>query len=124
VEYNGTDTNTITVTQNKHPAAPPAGFLFVDPTTFKVATSKATSETTDIVKIDYIFTPAVAVAIDPTKGVIGKLDAATNTFIMTGLGEFEFEFEADENEWTLTVPDLNGEWAVLVPQSAVKTGAA
>jgi hypothetical protein len=98
-------------------ASPPAGFLFVDGSSFKISTASATSKTTDTVKVDYIFTEAVKAAADVTKGVVGKFDVATKTWVTTGLGEFELE--ADENEWTLTVADLNGEWALLIPQSAV-----
>lgn len=94
----------------------PAGFLFVDPQSFKIATASVTAAA-DVVKVDYIFSAAVLAAVDPTKGRIGKLDAAKNEFVIDGIGEFEFE--AEENEWTLTVADLNGEWAVLIPQAAV-----
>lgn len=103
--------------QNANPAAPPAGMIFVDPTTFQIQTQGATNPATDTVKVDYIFTPAVKAAADVSQGTIGKLDPATNTFVTQGLGEFEFEEE--EDEWSLTVPDLNGEWAILIPQSAV-----
>ncbi|KAH0836052.1 hypothetical protein AYO21_02693 [Fonsecaea monophora] len=117
VEYNGTNANAITVTQNANPASPPAGFLFVDRTTFQVATDTATNPATDIVKVDYIYSEQVKRLVDVNQGVIGKLDPATNTFITSGLGEFEVEL--DENEWTLTVEDLNGEWAILIPQAAL-----
>ncbi|ETN39814.1 uncharacterized protein HMPREF1541_06040 [Cyphellophora europaea CBS 101466] len=116
-EYNGTAANAITVTQNSSPVPPPAGFLFVDPTTFVVSTQDATDPATDTVKIDYFYSEAVKARIDVAQGVIGKLDAASGTFVTEGLGEFEVELE--ENEWTLTVEDLNGEWAMLVPQTAV-----
>lgn len=94
--------------------------LYVDGQTF-VIKAQGKPAAGDILKVDYIFTEAVKGAIDPSKAVTGKLDAATNQFVTTGLGKFEFE--EDENEWSLTVPDLNGEWAILVPQSAVKTRA-
>lgn len=89
----------------------------MDPTTFQIQTQGATDPATDTVKVDYIFTEAVKAAADVSQGTIGKLDPATNTFITEGLGEFEFEKE--EDEWSLTVPDLNGEWAVLIPQGAL-----
>jgi hypothetical protein len=98
------------------PSTAPAGFLFVDPSTFTIKTSLAT-DAKDKVKVDYIFTEAVKAAADVSKGAIGKLDTKSGLFVVTGLGEFEFEEE--ENEWSLTVPDLNGEWAVFVPQTAV-----
>lgn len=96
---------------------PPAGMMFVDPMTFAVKT-EAPPSAGDILKIDYIFTAGSRELVDASKVVIGKLDAATNQFVTTGLGEFEFE--DDENEWSLTVKDVNGEWAVLVPTAALK----
>jgi hypothetical protein len=118
LEYNATAANAITVTQNASPSGnPPAGFLFVDPTSFTVSTQNPTDPATDAVKIDYFYSEAVKATIDVNQGVIGKLDAASGTFVTEGLGEFEIELE--ENEWTLTVEDLNGEWAMLVPQTAL-----
>jgi len=121
VEVNSTATNAVTVKKNASPVAPPTGFLFVDPSTFIISTDKATNTATDQVKVDYIFTPAVLAAVDPSKAVIGKLDEATKQFITdVKTLNAEFEFEEDENEWSLVVPDLNGEWAILIPQTAVK----
>ena len=91
--------------------------MFVDPTTFIVSTQNPTNPATDTVKIDYFYSEGINAAIDVNQAVIGKLDAASGTFVTEGLGEFEVELE--ENEWTLTVEDLNGEWAMLVPQAAV-----
>lgn len=51
VEVNATAANAVTVTQNLEPAAPPSGFLFVDPTTFVIKTDSATDEATDVVKV-------------------------------------------------------------------------
>jgi hypothetical protein len=121
---NATAPNAITVKQNASPPAPPAGFLFVDPTTFQISTASKTSTATDVVKVDYIFSAAVLAAVDVKQGVIGKLDVATQQFVTDpALLNAEFEFEADENEWTLTVPDLNGEWAILIPEGAVLQNA-
>lgn len=89
----------------------------MDPTTFVVATQDATDPATDTVKIDYFYSAAVDAAIDVKQATIGKLDAASGTFVVQGVGEFELEEE--ENEFSLTVSDLNGEWAVLVPRGAV-----
>ncbi|KAF4623788.1 hypothetical protein D9613_001384 [Agrocybe pediades] len=95
IEINSTSTNAVTVKKNDSPVAPPAGFLFVDPSTFQITTEKATNTATDQVKVDYIFTPAVLAAVDPTKAVIGKLDTATQKFV-TDLNVLKaaFEFEA------------------------------
>ncbi|KAF5386796.1 hypothetical protein D9615_001604 [Tricholomella constricta] len=120
VEVDANAPNTITVKQNTSPVAPPAGFLFVDPTTYQIATVSKTNPAIDVVKVDYIFSAAVLAAVDVKQGVIGKLDTATNTFVTDPkLLNAEFEFEAEENEWTLTVPDLNGEWAILIPEAAL-----
>ncbi|KAI0474226.1 hypothetical protein F4859DRAFT_83130 [Xylaria cf. heliscus] len=116
VEYNGTSANTILVAPKLATVAPPAGHLYVDPLTFTIATS-APAQAGDTYKVDYIFTAAMKAAIDPAQGLPGRFDAATQQFVTTGLGEFEFE--ADENEWSLTVADLNGEWAFFVPEAAV-----
>ncbi|KAJ2977222.1 hypothetical protein NUW58_g7876 [Xylaria curta] len=116
VEYNSTVANTILVAPKLASVAPPAGHLFVDPLTFTIRTEKP-PQASDTLKVDYIFTSAMKAAIDASKGVVGKFDVATQQFVTTGLGEFEFE--AEEDEWTLTVTDLNGEWAFFVPESAV-----
>ncbi|KAH9476341.1 hypothetical protein JR316_0011916 [Psilocybe cubensis] len=125
VEVNATAANAITVKTNPNPVAPPKGFLFVDPVSYQISTSSKTSTATDKVKVDYFFSAAVRAAADIKQGVIGKLDAASGQFVVDvkalGAG-FEFEVEDEENEWTLTVPDLNGEWAILIPQAAVLKG--
>lgn len=103
---------------NKTPVAPPKGFLFVDPITYQISTASKTGAN-DLVKVDYFYTDAVIAAADIKQGVIGKLDPTTNQFI-TDLAVLnaEFEVEEEEKEWTLTVPDLNGEWAILIPEAA------
>jgi hypothetical protein len=61
-------------------------------------------------------------ALDLATTKIGKLSADGCSFaIEEGL---EFEFEAEENEITLTVDDLNGEWGVFVPVAAAAGGEA
>lgn len=117
VEFNGAAANRFTVNPTASTGQPPAGFAFVDPLAFVVKADAATAAA-DLQKIDYFFSDAIAARIDVAQGRIGKLDAATNTYVVENIGEFEFE--AEEKEWTLTVKDLNGEWAILVPQAAVK----
>lgn len=119
---NVTTANQVAVTAQAATIAPPAGFVYVDGQTFKIATAAATDPATDVTKVDYIFTEAVKAAADVSQGTIGKLDPATNTFTVEGLGEFEFEVE--ENEWSLTVADVNGEWAAFIPAAAVGAQAA
>ncbi|KAI8821873.1 uncharacterized protein EV422DRAFT_556650 [Fimicolochytrium jonesii] len=120
LEYNASTPNVLSVTQNKNPAAAPPGFKFVDPTSFVVKMASPVQNAT-LQKIDYIFSAATAAAINVSAGVIGKFDAASMSFKVDGLGEFEFE--ADENEWTLTVQDLNGEWATFIPDAAAAPAA-
>ena len=60
--------------------------------------------------------PAVA-ALDLTKSRIGKLCTEANAFVISdALGESEFEL--DENEVTLTVTNMVGEWGVFIPDAA------
>ncbi|KAK8040958.1 hypothetical protein PG994_013965 [Apiospora phragmitis] len=100
--------------------APPAGLMYVDPLTFSVRTANPPAPG-DTSKLDYKFTEGIKAAIDPAKAVTGKLDATTNRWVTTGLGEFEFE--ADENEWSLKVADVNGVWDLFVLQTAVNAVA-
>lgn len=73
-----------------------------------------------MLKIDYVFSQAILDVVDPKQGVIGKFDEASKQFVIdTGLLKATFEFKEAENKWSLTVPDLNGEWAVLIPAAAV-----
>ncbi|KAK8017342.1 hypothetical protein PG993_013668 [Apiospora rasikravindrae] len=99
---------------------PPAGHMYVDPLTFSVKTANPPAKG-DTSKLDYKFTEGIKAAIDPAKALTARLDPATNQWVTTGLGEFEFE--ADENEWSLKVADVNGVWAFFVPATAVKAVA-
>ncbi|KAK8001605.1 hypothetical protein PG991_013827 [Apiospora marii] len=117
VELNGTVANKVVVAPIMATLPPPAGHLYVDLLTFSVQTATPPAQG-DTSKLDYKFTDGIKSVIDPTKAVTGRLDAATNQWVTTGLGEFEFE--ADENEWSLKVADVNGVWGFFVPQAAVK----
>jgi len=44
----------LTVTENKTPAAPPAGFKAIDPSSYKIALSKGADGLT-LQKVDYVF---------------------------------------------------------------------
>ncbi|ETS86901.1 hypothetical protein PFICI_00729 [Pestalotiopsis fici W106-1] len=116
-EYNGTAANTITVAPKMASIAPPAGLMYVDPLTFTIATATPPAAG-DIHQVDYIFGEASSNAVDVSQATVGKFDAATGQFVTEGLGELEFE--AEENEVALKVADMNGEWAIFVPTSAVK----
>ncbi|KAH8883748.1 hypothetical protein GQ53DRAFT_882224 [Thozetella sp. PMI_491] len=120
-EYNSTVSNSITVVPKMASITPPTGMKYLDPLTFLIST--ATPPTTgDTMKVDYIYTEATKQAVDVTKLAIGKLDTATNQFVTDGVGELEFE--GDENELSLTVADMNGEWAIFAPDSAVLAAKA
>lgn len=55
--------------------------------------------------------------MDLTKSTVGKLCAGNKVFVADpAIGELEFE--ADENEVTLKAKDMNGEWAILIPNAA------
>ncbi|KAK6214585.1 hypothetical protein LQW54_004307 [Pestalotiopsis sp. IQ-011] len=116
-EYNGTAANTVTVAPKMASIALPAGLMYVDPLTFTISTATPPAAG-DIHQVDYIFGEASSNAVDVLQSTIGKLDTATGQFVTEGLGELEFE--AEENEVALKVADMNGEWAVFVPTSAVK----
>ena len=61
-------------------------------------------------------------AQDISQGQIGKLCTETNTFVIDpAIGELEFE--AEENELSLTVDNMNGEWGVFIPQAAANANA-
>lgn len=91
--------------------------MYVDPLTFTISTATPPAAG-DIHQVDYIFGEASSNAVDVSQSTIGKLDTTTGQFVTEGLGELEFE--AEENEVALKVADMNGEWAVFVPTSAVK----
>ncbi|KIJ34584.1 hypothetical protein M422DRAFT_117451, partial [Sphaerobolus stellatus SS14] len=117
VEYENTVSNTVTVSQKSATGLAPSGFHFPDTNSFTVKLSDPTANAT-LLKSDYIFntsSPLVA-AVDLTKSVVGRLDTTTNTFVVENVGELEFE--DDEGEISLTVDDVNGEWAVLAPHFA------
>lgn len=61
----------------------------------------------------HIFPPIGA--LDISAGQIGRLEG--DTFVI-GPAVGELEFELEENELTLTVDDMNGEWGVFLPDAA------
>lgn len=66
--------------------------------------------------------PAVA-ALNLAQTQVGKLSANGCSFVIDpALGELEFE--ADENELTLKVADINGEWGIFIPQAGAVAAAA
>ena len=61
--------------------------------------------------------------VDISQGQIGRLCTETNTFVIDpAVGELEFE--AEENELTLTVANMNAEWGIFLPDAAAAAPAA
>uniref|UniRef100_L2FP98 Accumulation-associated protein n=1 Tax=Colletotrichum fructicola (strain Nara gc5) TaxID=1213859 RepID=L2FP98_COLFN len=113
VEFQNAIGRTLTVTENRAPAPPPAGFTAVEAVSFKVNLAEGAQGMT-LSKIDYILNPGNK--LDISKGQIGRLFPEANAFIINpALGELEFE--AEENELTLKVANMNGEFAVFLPQA-------
>ncbi|KAF2712564.1 hypothetical protein K504DRAFT_499649 [Pleomassaria siparia CBS 279.74] len=125
-EFQGAAADQLTVTENKTPAAPPAGFVAIEPSSFKVALAQSKGVGLTLSKIDYIFDTAstATTGVDLTKAKVGKLCTDVGAFVIEEtLGEVEFE--ADENEVTLNLNKAvvaEGEWGIFVPAAAV-TGA-
>ncbi|GKT41059.1 uncharacterized protein ColSpa_01240 [Colletotrichum spaethianum] len=114
VEFQNAVGRTLTVTENRSPAAPPPGFTAVEPVSYQISLAEG-AQGVKLSKVDYIINPGNA--LDISKGQIGRLFPEINAFIIDpALGELEFE--AEENELTLTVANMNGEFAVFLPQAA------
>ncbi|KAK1599304.1 uncharacterized protein LY79DRAFT_137901 [Colletotrichum navitas] len=114
VEFQNSVGRTLTVTENRSPAAAPPGFVAVEPVSYSINLAEGAQGLT-LSKVDYIINPGNA--LDISKGQIGRLFKEINAFIIDpALGELEFE--AEENELTLTVANMNGEFAIFVPQAA------
>ncbi|KAK1637649.1 hypothetical protein BDP81DRAFT_318040, partial [Colletotrichum phormii] len=111
---------TLTVTENRSPAPPPAGFTAIEAVSYKVSLAEGAQGVT-LSKIDYILNPGNT--LDISKGQVGRLFPELNAFIIDpALGELEFE--AEENELTLKVANMNGEFAFFLPQAGAAAGAA
>ncbi|KAK1955930.1 hypothetical protein LY78DRAFT_663928 [Colletotrichum sublineola] len=114
VEFQNAVGRTLTVTENRSPAAAPPGFVAVEPVSYRINLVEGAQGLT-LSKVDYIINPGNT--LDISKGQIGRLFTEINAFIIDpALGELEFE--AEENELTLTVANMNGEFAIFVPQAA------
>ncbi|KAF2272412.1 uncharacterized protein EI97DRAFT_461930 [Westerdykella ornata] len=121
-EYQAANADEVTVSENKSPAAPPAGFEAIEPSSFKITLAQSKGAGLTLSKIDYIFDPASAglQGKDITKSQVGKLCENTGQFVISDtLGSLEFELE--ENEVTLNL-DKNvtaeGEWGIFLPIAA------
>lgn len=114
VEINTAQARQLRVTENKTPGAAPPGFTNIEGVSFKVEIGGGSSKGFTLAKIDYIGDEAGAPL---SAGQIGRLCNETNSFVI-GAGVGDLEFETDENELTMTVADLVGEWAIFLPVAA------
>ncbi|KAK3362599.1 hypothetical protein B0T25DRAFT_626999 [Lasiosphaeria hispida] len=118
VEFANQQGRAIRVTENKSPAKPPAGFTAIEPSSYIIEVQGSTAGVT-LQKVDFIRNANSTV--DISTGKIGKLCTETKSFVIDdAIGELEFE--ADENELTLTVSDLVGEWGIFLPAAAATAG--
>ncbi|KAK4178275.1 hypothetical protein QBC36DRAFT_183110 [Triangularia setosa] len=121
VEFQNQEGRTMIVTENTAPAAPPPGFKALEPVSYQVEISGGDTAGLTLQKIDYILTAGNT--LDISAGQIGRFCPEANGFVI-GAGVGELEFEVEENELTLTVDNLVGEWAIFVPDAAgAGTGA-
>ncbi|KAF2473396.1 uncharacterized protein BDR25DRAFT_387606 [Lindgomyces ingoldianus] len=122
-EFQAPTGDELTVTENKTPPPPPAGFVAVEPSSFKVALKQSKGAGLTLSKIDYIFDPTspALTNVDLAQTRVGKLCNVTGTFVVDeSLGELEFE--AEENEATLNLNKqvtAEGEWGIFLPVGTV-----
>ncbi|KAK7418012.1 hypothetical protein QQZ08_011409 [Neonectria magnoliae] len=114
VEFQNAQGRTLTVTENKTPAAPPAGFVAAEAVSYIIDLAEGADGLT-LSKVDYILSEGKT--LDISQGQIGRFCAEAGAFVIDpAVGELEFE--AEENELTLTVANLNGEWGIFLPDAA------
>ncbi|KAH9870211.1 hypothetical protein J1614_007134 [Plenodomus biglobosus] len=121
-EFQAVTADEVTVKENTAPAAPPAGFEAIEPTSYIVSLAKSKGAGLTLSKIDYIFDTAAAglAGKDITTAQVGKLCVEAGGFVISeSLGELEFEVE--ENEVTLNLNKnvtAEGEWGIFLPVAA------
>ena len=54
IEFSNTDGRTLTVKENKTPAAPPAGFTALEPSSYQVQLSGGSADGLTLSKVDFI----------------------------------------------------------------------
>ncbi|KAL2168363.1 hypothetical protein VTG60DRAFT_7341 [Thermothelomyces hinnuleus] len=120
VEFQNQQGRQLRVTENRNPAPPPQGFVALEPVSYKVELSggRAGARGLTLQRIDYIRNANSTV--DISAGNVARFCQEANAFVF---GEGELEFEAEENELTLTVSNMVGEWAFFVPEAAAGAGA-
>ncbi|KAH7160497.1 hypothetical protein B0J13DRAFT_402305, partial [Dactylonectria estremocensis] len=114
VEFQNAEGRTLTVTENTSPAAAPDGFVAVEAVTYKIDLAEGADNLT-LSKVDYILNADST--LDISQGKIGRFCTEANAFVIdSAVGELEFE--AEENELTLSVANMNGEWGIFIPDTA------
>ncbi|KAL2117745.1 hypothetical protein VTJ04DRAFT_7405 [Mycothermus thermophilus] len=117
VELQSQQARNIRVRENRRPAAAPQGFTALEPVSYIVEMSGNTRGLA-LQKIDYIRNANSTV--DISQGRVARFCREAQAFVF---GEGELEFEAEENELTLKVDNLRGEWAFFVPTATAEAGA-
>ncbi|KAK4207304.1 hypothetical protein QBC37DRAFT_98761 [Rhypophila decipiens] len=115
VEIQNNRPRLLRVSENKTPAPAPPGFTNLEGVSWRVEIGGGGSRGFQLAKIDYIANAGATT--DISKGQIGRLCRETNSFVI-GEGVGELEFEVEENELTVKVDNLVGEWAVFLPVAA------
>lgn len=136
VEFQNAEGRTLTVTENTAPAPPPDGFVAAEAVSYKIDLAEGADNLT-LSKVDYILNagskyPSTCLletlysanthlhdlgTLDISQGKIGRLCTEAGAFLIdSAVGELEFE--AEENELTLSVANMNGEWAIFLPAEA------
>ncbi|KAL2161025.1 hypothetical protein VTH06DRAFT_8738 [Thermothelomyces fergusii] len=120
VEFQNQQGRQLRVTENRNPAPPPQGFVALEPVSYKVELSggRAGARGLTLQKVDYIRNANSTV--DISAGRVARFCQEANAFVV---GEGELEFEAEDNELSLTVGNMVGEWAFFVPEPEPEAGA-
>ncbi|KAI1263011.1 hypothetical protein F5Y18DRAFT_139733 [Xylariaceae sp. FL1019] len=115
VEYNGTDSNTITVFPKQASITPPTGMMYLDPLAWTISSGNAIKVGDDFMQVDYIFTKEAIAVADVSQAIMMRLDATDNTFNTDGINS---TFKPEIQELVSVVDDMNGEWAIFIPVDA------
>ncbi|EKD19929.1 hypothetical protein MBM_01881 [Drepanopeziza brunnea f. sp. 'multigermtubi' MB_m1] len=118
-EFKSKTADELTVNENKTPAAAPAGFEHIEPSSFQVALGVSRGVGLTLAKIDYIFDigNAALAGKDLSQSRVGRLNTDTSAFVIDEtLGSLKFDVE--EGEISLTLNDgvvAEGEWGIFLP---------
>ncbi|KAK4039351.1 hypothetical protein C8A01DRAFT_47143 [Parachaetomium inaequale] len=121
IEFQNPEGRQLRVTENPAPAAAPAGFVALEPVSYivELGGGAAAAQGLTLQKIDYIRNANST--LDISTGQVARFCTEANAFVF---GEGELEFEVEENELTLSVTNMVGEWAFFLPEAAAAGGGA